>query len=85
MNNEVKDQETAWKRHAYPLQQITVLVQGTRHSGRDDLAHQLELIAARLRRGESRGEEHDDDFGYRFAVTAAPDGPSFFEAPSGQG
>lgn len=73
-----------WKAHAYPLQQITIQLQGTRHSEREAMIGQLETVLARLRSGELTGEEHDDDFGYRFQVMPASDGPSFFEEPAGR-
>ncbi len=41
-----------WKRHAYPLQQVTVYLQGTRHSKRDNIIEQLETVLVRLRNGE---------------------------------
>lgn len=73
-----------WTAHAYPLQQVTVLAQGTRHSERADLIAQLEAAIARLKAGEDHGHEHDDDFGYSFVKRDASEGPSFFEAQSGQ-
>lgn len=72
----------AWIEHAYPLQQITVKVQGTRHSERVALIGQLERVIARLRAGDDHGSEHDDDFGYHFAVVASANGPSFFDTPA---
>lgn len=73
----------AWIEHAYPLQQITVQIQGTRHSERQTVIDQLEEVLARLRQGEEVGEDYDDDFGYRFAVDSASSGPSFFDSPAG--
>lgn len=72
----------SWMKHAYPLQQITVQLQGTRHSDRDAVIDQLEKILVRLKSGELSGESHDDDFGYRFVVEPASNGPSFFDAPA---
>ena len=72
-----------WIQHAYPLQQITIHLQGTRHSDRAAVIDQLETVLARLRRGDLAGADHDDDFGYRFEVVAASDGPSFFDDPAG--
>lgn len=73
-----------WIQHAYPLQQITIHLQGTRRSDRAAVIDQLETVLERLRRGERAGTEHDDDFGYRFEVVPASDGPSFFDAPAGK-
>lgn len=72
-----------WIEHAYPLQQITVQLQGTRHSNRQAIIEQLEVILARLKSGDQQGEAHDDDFGYRFVVEAESAGPSFFDQPAG--
>lgn len=71
-----------WIRHAYPLQQITVQLQGTRHSKREDIITQAESVLERLKRGEMQGEHHDDDFGYRFNVEPTSPGPSFFDKPA---
>lgn len=73
----------SWIDHAYPLQQITVQIQGTRHSDRAAVIGQLETVLARLRAGDLSGQDHDDDFGYRFNVDPASAGPSFFDAPAG--
>jgi len=72
-----------WIKHAYPLQQITIQLQGTRHSNREDVIGQLETVLAKLKKGELEGVLHDDDFGYRFQVQSAVPGPSFFDAPAG--
>lgn len=72
-----------WTQHAYPLQHITIHLQGTRHSDRGAVIDQLETVLERLRRGEQAGTDHDDDFGYCFEVVPASDGPSFFDAPAG--
>ncbi|WP_394475168.1 hypothetical protein [Ralstonia mannitolilytica] len=71
--------QVAWEDHAYPLQQITVLLQGTRHSERGHVIGQLQTVAARLQAGDMAGTEHDDDFGYSFKVEPASQGPSFFD------
>jgi len=71
----------AWVKHAYPLQQIVIQLQGTRHSYREAVIAQLETVLARLRAGEKKGSVHDDDFGYAFEVIEASMGPSFFDKP----
>lgn len=65
-----------WVEHAYPLQQITIQVQGTRHSHK--LIEELEIALSRIKAGDLFGYEHDDDFGYRFQVIKESQGPSFF-------
>ncbi len=77
MNNE------DWIAHAYPLQQVTIKLQGTRHSDKTAVIGQLETVLARLKAGDSAGHDHDDDFGYAFEYVAASPGPSFFDAPAG--
>lgn len=72
-----------WVSHAYPLQQITVSVQGTRHCDRESLASLLRTVADRIERGDIHGEDHDDDFGYRFSLDPASPGPSFFDTGAG--
>lgn len=74
----------SWVQHAYPLQKITVQVQGTRHSNRQALISELETALERLKRGDESGESHDDDFGYRFFVQSNSRGPSFFDTPAGE-
>ncbi|EOO9660518.1 hypothetical protein CG408_RS24265, partial [Escherichia coli] len=75
----------AWIEHAYPLQQVTILLQGTRHSEREDIISQLEIILSRLKNGENTGFEHDDDFGYSFQYDAAAIGKSsFFDEAAGR-
>lgn len=75
----------AWIEHAYPLQQLTILLQGTRHSEREDIISQLEIIISRLKNGENTGFEHDDDFGYSFQYDAAAVGKSsFFDEAAGK-
>lgn len=73
-----------WVKHAYPLQQVVVRLQGTRHSDRKAIIDQLETVLARLRAGDVKGSSHDDDFGYSFTVVDASPGPSFFDSPAGQ-
>lgn len=75
--------DQSWIDHAYPLQQITVQLQGTRHSDRNAIIAQLETVLARLRAGDLSGQDHDDDFGYRFNVDHASEGPTFFDGPAG--
>lgn len=70
-----------WIEHAYPLQQITIKLQGTRHSEREAITGQLETITARLRAGDINGTDHDDDYGYSFVANESVKGPSFFEEP----
>lgn len=73
----------AWVVHAYPLQQVRIELQGTRHSDRLAIIEQLETVLARLRAGEHEGSEHDDDFGYRFSVTSAATASVFGSEPAG--
>ena len=72
-----------WIAHAYPLQQVTIKLQGTRHSDKAAVIGQLETVLARLKAGDSAGHDHDDDFGYAFEYVAESPGPSFFDAPAG--
>jgi hypothetical protein len=72
----------SWLAHAYPLQQITIQLQGRRESRREDIAGQLDEVANRLVQGDLRGEVSDDDFGYRFRVVEQSGGPSFFDEPA---
>lgn len=69
----------AWIEHAYPLQQVEIRLQGTRHSNKDAIMSLLETVVARLKAGDSSGQDHDDDFGYTFDYVAASSGPSFFD------
>lgn len=71
----------AWKQHAYPLQLVTIELQGTRHSDLAAMLAQLDTVRARLLAGALAGEESDDDFGYRFRLSA-PAEPVFPEAAS---
>lgn len=72
-----------WIEKAYPLQKISIQLQGTRHSASNHIINQIETVSERIRNGDIFGEEHDDDFGYRFAVELASQGPSFFDSPAG--
>lgn len=72
-----------WIKHAYPLQQITIQLQGTRRSDQADIINQLENVLTRIRKGDVFGEDHDDDYGYRFVVDQASQAPSFFDSPAG--
>ncbi|NIE78360.1 hypothetical protein F3J45_28440 [Pantoea sp. Ap-967] len=70
----------SWIEHAYPLQQVAIYLQGTRHSDRAAIISQLETVLARLKAGENVGREEDDDFGYSFKYVAAAEGePSYFD------
>ena len=71
-----------WREQAYPLKQITIRLQGTRHSDVPHIVAQLDKIRDRLLQGDITGTDHDDDFGYAFSVAESPDGPSFFDDPS---
>lgn len=73
-----------WIDHAYPLQQVTIKLQGTRHSDRSDIINQLETVVARLKAGDIAGQEHDDDFGYSFEYVKASLALSFFEESADQ-
>lgn len=74
-----------WVQHAYPLQQITIRLQGTKHSDQQNILRQLEEITTRIRAGDVVGESSDDDFGYHFEVDSQSNGPSFFgDAPASQ-
>jgi hypothetical protein len=72
-----------WKAHAYPLQQMTIKLQSTRHTDRESIVRQLETVLLRLRSGDFSGEERDDDFGYAFTYCRAVNGSSFFDEPAG--
>ena len=74
----------SWIEHAYPLQQVTIRLQGTRHSLKSSIVSQLETVLARLKAGDTSGQEHDDDFGYAFEYVEAVPGPSFFDEPAGR-
>ena len=76
--------QAVWEGYAYPLKQITVLLQGTRHSEREHVIGQLHTVGARLLAGDMAGTEHDDDFGYSFKVEHVSQGPSFFDGDAGR-
>ncbi|OAI20354.1 hypothetical protein A1359_21195 [Methylomonas lenta] len=82
-DNVIEPISQEWIEHAYPLQQITIQLQGTRHSLPEHIIGQLEAVLKRLRNGDYFGEEHDDDFGYRFKVEPTCQGPSFFDGGCG--
>jgi hypothetical protein len=73
-----------WREHAYPLRQLTVRIQGTRHHDNELLATQLATVADRLRAGDIVGHHHDDDCGYAFELAESPEGPSFFDEACGR-
>lgn len=73
-----------WVKHAYPLQQISIQLQGTRHSKVEEVIGQLEVVLERLKKGDRAGTSHDDDFGYRFEVQTESHGPSFFVESAGE-
>jgi len=75
--------KTTWIAHAYPLQQVTVKLQGTRHSAKSHVIEQLETVLARLKKGDTFGQDHDDDFGYVFEYVQATHDSSFFDEPCG--
>ena len=58
----------AWKADAYPLQLITIRLQGTRHCRPSTILHWLDEVRARVLAGEKSGELSDDDDGYHFDV-----------------
>lgn len=70
-----------WKDHAYPLQAITIELQGTRHSNQADMLAQLKEVVARIERGDAAGESSDDDFGYKFTVSSAVETSIFGDEP----
>lgn len=72
-----------WIAHAYPLQQLTIKLQGTRHSDKAAIVNQLETVLARIKAGDTSGQVHDDDFGYAFEYVPVVPGPSFFDESSG--
>jgi hypothetical protein len=45
-----------WIVHAYPLQQVTLKLQGTRHSDKAAIIGQLEAVLARLKAGDTAGQ-----------------------------
>jgi hypothetical protein len=72
-----------WVAHAYPLQQLTIRLQGTRNDTKDGIISQLKTVLARLEDGDKYGHDHDDDFGYAFEYQSASQGPSFFDLHCG--
>ncbi|MDM1717342.1 hypothetical protein HX100_10755 [Thiopseudomonas alkaliphila] len=58
---------------------MTIKLQGTRHSEKTNIIAQLEAVLARLKAGDTYGQDHDDDFGYAFEYVSASAGPSFFD------
>lgn len=73
-----------WVAHAYPLKQLTIELQGTRHASRSDLLRTMQVVIARLEDGHVSGCSHDDDFGYRFEYDQATERPSIFNEAVGQ-
>lgn len=69
----------AWIEHAYPLKQVYVQLQGTRHSSREDVIELLETVVAKLKAGDTQGGVNDDDFGYFFEYRDDVPGPSLFD------
>lgn len=68
-----------WIAHTRPLKQLFIQIQGTRHSSRDDVVAQLETVLAKLKKGDTKGECHDDDFGHSFEYRDDVPGPSLFD------
>lgn len=60
------DVNKEWIEKAYPLQQVRIVLQGSRNSQKKDIIDQLKSVLARLESGDDFGEDHDDDFGYHF-------------------
>lgn len=73
-----RDLDRRWEDHVYPLKQVTIKLQGTRHSRLEDIIDQLDIVARRLRDGSVIGECHDDDSGYSFTLEEQSNGPSYF-------
>lgn len=46
----------AWKDHAYPLQLVTIELQGTRHSDKAAILAQLQEVVERIKQGDTKGE-----------------------------
>ena len=67
-----------WAMHAHPLKQITIRLQGTRHSEPEIMLQHMEEVVGRIKGGEVRGESSDDDFGYEFSVELRSNKPSIF-------
>jgi len=70
----------SWEQHAYPLQLVTIELQGTRHSDMATMLAQLDQVRERIMAGALAGEVSDDDFGYRFAVSSPAE--SVFSEPA---
>lgn len=68
-----------WLHYAYPLQQVIIKLQGTRHSNHIEVINLLETVLKRLRAGEIAGSEHDDYFGYSFNFVEESKQLSFFD------
>lgn len=68
-----------WFAHAYPLTQVTIKLQVTRHFDRSLIIRHLEEVSKRLKAGDNNGSDHDDDSGYTFQLQENSTGPSFFE------
>jgi hypothetical protein len=66
-----------WRELAYPLQTISICLQGTKLTPFDEIVGLLQRVNLRLRSGDERGEESDDEIGYRFEVRSS-NGPSLF-------
>lgn len=81
MNSNASSRATAWRAHAYPLKQVIIKLQGTRHSDEKHVINQLETVMRRLHAGERKGCEDDDDFGYTFSVDVEATGDSFLGPP----
>ena len=73
----------SWIDHAYPLNQLTIKLQGTRHSSPESITALLGIVTKRLAAGVTTGYDYDDDFGYHFELVKESPGPSFFDGPSG--
>jgi hypothetical protein len=60
-----------WHGYAYPVQQITIQLQGQRNSRREDILSRLEIVLAHWTAGDACGENSDDEFGQKFELIAA--------------
>ena len=58
----------SWKEQAYPLKQLIIKIQGTRHSTKEDMISLLKSVVGRLEQGIEHGQTSDDDFGYVFSL-----------------
>lgn len=68
-----------WAMNAHPLKQITIYLQGTRHTEVANMLKQLQEVTERISQGETQGESSDDDFGYKFSVNSRSNNPSIFD------